>query len=138
MLRNTVKSLPPQMVAILGRHQSGNDTLSPDAFRGLARQTWHEYDMRYVIQRILRAIKESKGTAILLLCLIPTAVHAKTNCKGSEIIQPEVVRCIGHSLHAAPCKQDDVGYVDQFSIIHLTKQLSWTEICAVIRQVSRS
>ena len=39
--------------------------------------------MRYVLQRIIRAIREAKGVMALALCLIPIAAHAGTvTCAG--------------------------------------------------------
>jgi len=42
-----------------------------------ARGGWADYDMQYVIQRILRAIKEAKGAVALAVFLIPSAAHAQ-------------------------------------------------------------
>ena len=42
-----------------------------------ARESWRDYDMRYVLQRILRAIREAKGAVAIVLCLIPLAGHAQ-------------------------------------------------------------
>jgi hypothetical protein len=38
-----------------------------------ARESWRDYDMRYALQRILRAIREAKEVMALALCLIPVS-----------------------------------------------------------------
>jgi hypothetical protein len=50
-------SLPPR----------SDEDIAAEAMRDIygnitdARRTWHEYDLRYTMQRILRAIKQAKG-----------------------------------------------------------------------------
>ena len=48
-------------------------------------KTLAEYDQRYVLQRILRAIREAKGAVVLTLCILPFAAHAGTvTCAGKS------------------------------------------------------
>jgi len=42
-----------------------------------ARQSWRDHDMRYVLQRILRAIKEAKRAVAVAVLLISPAAQAQ-------------------------------------------------------------
>ena len=68
-----------------------DDEIATTAMRDIAgnvsgKDQWKDYDERYVLQRILRAIREAKGAAaVLALCILPLAAHAGTaTCAGKS------------------------------------------------------
>ena len=105
-----------------------DEQIATDAMRDIygnvtgARGTWAEYDMRYVIQRILRAIREAKAAAALLLFLMPFAAHAQ--CIGAD-----------YRLHPEPCKATDIGFIVSPRTVHFFQRLTDPEICDVINRL---
>ena len=93
-----------------------------------ARESWRDYDMRYVLQRILRAIREAKGAVAIVLCLIPLAGHAQnydyTLPDGSivhrHVLAPTQCLRVGieptHGFdwqHDGPCGPADFATIDE-------------------------
>jgi hypothetical protein len=93
-----------------------------------ALKTLADYDQRYVLQRILRAIREAKGAVSIALCLIPLAGHAQnynyTLPDGSvvyrHVLAPTQCLRVGieptHGFdwtHDGPCGPADFASIDE-------------------------
>jgi hypothetical protein len=94
-----------------------------------ARGDWADYDMRYVQRRILRAIKEAKGTAVLALFMLPLAAHAQ--CVGPDRSQLDWV-------HESPCKPADIGYIEPPRRVHFKGNPTDAEVCDVMHALRAS
>ena len=99
-----------------------------------AADQWKPYDEKYVLDRILRAIREAKGAAAILLFLIPLAGHAQTY-KGEAIHKIIIAYCIGNTLHAPPCATDDVAFVDNQTRVHFSKPIPEAEMCTILHRL---
>ena len=82
------------------------------------------------------------GMSALLTCMLWVDVrlyqckHASAQTYKGEAIRPAVVTlCIGSTLHEPPCASADIGFVDDQSLVHFTKQIPEAEMCEILHRL---